>query len=87
MTSFFANKGFYPQMTFGPDDTKYETAQERIQAAKAEDITGTIDNSQADEGEYGKVSSHYKTPCRQAPQGDLLLSGRSGILIQQEHHH
>ena len=44
MTPFFANKGFHPRMTFGPDDTKYETAQERVQAAKAEDITGTMDN-------------------------------------------
>ena len=44
MTPFFANKGFHPRMTFGPDDTKYETARERIQAAKAEDITDTMQN-------------------------------------------
>ena len=44
MTPFFVNKGFHPRMSFGPDDTKYETAWEHIQAAKAEDITGTMDN-------------------------------------------
>ena len=44
MTPFLANKGFHPRMTFGPDDTNYETARERIQAAKAEDITGTMEN-------------------------------------------
>ncbi|SLM35915.1 reverse transcriptase domain protein [Lasallia pustulata] len=44
MTLFFANKGFHPWMTFGPDDTNYETAREQIQAAKAEDITGTMEN-------------------------------------------
>ncbi|SLM34530.1 retrotransposon nucleocapsid protein [Lasallia pustulata] len=44
MTPFFANKGFHPRMTFGPDDTNYKTAREQIQAAKAEDITGTMEN-------------------------------------------
>ena len=44
MTLFFANKGFHPWMTFGPDDTNYKTAREQIQAAKAEDITGTMEN-------------------------------------------
>ena len=44
MTPFFTNKGFHPQITFGPDDTDYETAREQIQAAKAEDITGTMEN-------------------------------------------
>ncbi|SLM35328.1 retrotransposon nucleocapsid protein [Lasallia pustulata] len=28
MTPFFANKGFHPRMTFGPDDTNYKTARE-----------------------------------------------------------
>ncbi|KAA6407380.1 MAG: hypothetical protein FRX48_08928 [Lasallia pustulata] len=28
----------------GPDDTNYETAREQIQAAKAKDITGTMEN-------------------------------------------
>ena len=31
-------------MTFDPDDIKYETAQEHIQTAKAEDITETMNN-------------------------------------------
>ncbi|SLM34766.1 hypothetical protein LPUS_03706 [Lasallia pustulata] len=44
MTPFFANKGFHPWMTFGQDDTNYKTAREQIQAAKAEDITGTMEN-------------------------------------------
>ena len=34
MTPFFVNKGFHPRMTFGPDDTKYETAREHIQAVR-----------------------------------------------------
>ena len=44
ITPFFVNKGFHPRMTFGPDDTKYKTARERIQAAKTKGITGTMDN-------------------------------------------
>lgn len=44
MTPFFANKGFHPRMSFVPDDTSYQTARDRVQAAKAEDITGTMQN-------------------------------------------
>ena len=39
---FFANKGFYPRMSFRPDPTIYSSIRARLQAAKAEDITGTI---------------------------------------------
>jgi len=44
MTPFFANKGFHPRMSFSPDDTAYTTARGRIGAARAEDITGTMQN-------------------------------------------
>ena len=43
MTPFFVNKGFHPRMSFTSDQI-YETAKERVQAAKASDITGIIKN-------------------------------------------
>ena len=44
MSPFFANKGFNPRMTIGPDETSYESTRERLLAAKAENITGTMEN-------------------------------------------
>ena len=42
LTPFFANKGFHPRMSFGPDPTTYDSTRARLQAAKAEDIAGTM---------------------------------------------
>ena len=39
LTSFFANKGFHPRMSFSPDITSYDITRKRLDAAKAEDIT------------------------------------------------
>lgn len=33
------NKGFHPRTSFDPDSTSYETTRERLEAAKAEDIS------------------------------------------------
>jgi len=38
-TPFFLNKGFHPRMSFEPDTTEYESSRERLQAAKAENIS------------------------------------------------
>ena len=38
LSPFYLNKGFHPQMSFGPDETTYESTRERLQSAKAEDI-------------------------------------------------
>ncbi len=38
-TPFFLNKGFHPRMSFEPDTTPYGSSRERLQAAKAEDIS------------------------------------------------
>jgi len=39
VSPFFANKGFEPRMSFGPDETSYESTRERLQAQQAADIT------------------------------------------------
>ena len=44
LTPFFANKGFHPRMSFDFDSTFYASTRERLQAAKAEDITETMKN-------------------------------------------
>ena len=44
LTPFFANKKYHPRMSFEPDSTLYASTRERLQAAKAEDITGTMRN-------------------------------------------
>ncbi|KAG7008643.1 hypothetical protein G7Y79_00005g017840 [Physcia stellaris] len=44
LSPFFINKGFHPRMSFSPDPTSYATTRERLLAAKAEDITGTMQN-------------------------------------------
>ena len=44
LSPFFVNKGFHPRMSFSPDPTSYATTRERLLAAKAEDITGTMQN-------------------------------------------
>ena len=44
MSSFFANKGFHPRMSFDPDDTAYTSTRERLLATKAEDIIDTMKN-------------------------------------------
>jgi len=38
-TSFFLNKDFHPRMSFELDVIEYESSRERLQAAKAEDIS------------------------------------------------
>ena len=38
LSPFYLNKGFHPCMSFGPDETTYESTRERLQSAKAEDI-------------------------------------------------
>ena len=38
LSPFYLNKGFHPRMSFGPDETTYESTRERLQSAKAEDI-------------------------------------------------
>ena len=42
LTPFFANKGYYPRISFSSDTTAYGSTRARLQAAKAEDITGTM---------------------------------------------
>ena len=44
LSPFFANKGFHPRMNFGPDTNTatYQSTRARLQAAKADDITGTM---------------------------------------------
>lgn len=43
LTPFYANKGYHPRMNFSPDSTKYASTRERLQAAKAEDISNKMD--------------------------------------------
>ncbi len=38
MSNFFANKGFHPRMSFSPSTNQGDTARERVQSAKANDI-------------------------------------------------
>ncbi len=38
-TSFFLNKDFHSRMSFEPDTIEYESSRERLQAAKAENIS------------------------------------------------
>ncbi len=46
-TPFFLNKDFHPRMSFEPDTTEYESFRERLQAAKAEDISEHMDKTLA----------------------------------------
>ena len=41
-TPFYLNHGFHTRMSFTPDSTAYETTRERLQAMKAEDISGRM---------------------------------------------
>jgi len=43
--SFFLNKGFHPRMSFEPDVIEYESSRERLQAAKAEDISENMNKT------------------------------------------
>ncbi len=45
MTPFFMNKGFHPRMSFDPDPTEYGSTRERLQAARAEDISDHMDKT------------------------------------------
>ncbi len=36
---FFANKGFYPRMSFSPDESTYTSTRQRLDAAKAAQLT------------------------------------------------
>ncbi len=45
LTPFFMNKGFHPRMSFDPDTTEYESTRERLQAARAEDISDHMDRT------------------------------------------
>ena len=58
LTPFFANKGFHPRMSFSPDPTNYSSTRARLQAAKAEDITGTM----------SKILEYMKTNAEDASQ-------------------
>ena len=42
LTLFFANKGYHLRISFSLDTTAYGSTRARLQAAKAEDITGTM---------------------------------------------
>ena len=42
MTPFFANKGFHPRMSFSPDPTAYDSRREQLQAAKADAIADSM---------------------------------------------
>ena len=42
MIPFFANKGFYPRMSFSPDSTDYDTTRKRLDAARAGDISNRM---------------------------------------------
>ena len=44
LSPFFVNKGFHSRMSFSPDPISYATTRERLLAAKAEDIIGTMQN-------------------------------------------
>ena len=45
MSPFFANKGFHPRMSFGPDTANYTSTRDRLLAAKAEAITDSMANT------------------------------------------
>ncbi len=45
LTLFFMNKGFHPRMSFDPDIIEYESTRERLQAARAEDISDHMDRT------------------------------------------
>jgi len=44
-TSFFLNKDFHPHMSFELDVIEYESSRERLQAAKAEDISENMNKT------------------------------------------
>ncbi len=44
-TPFFLNKGFHPRMSFEPDVIEYKSSRERLQAAKAEDISENMNKT------------------------------------------
>ncbi len=44
-TPFFLNKDFHPRMSFEPDVIEYESFRERLQAAKAEDISENMNKT------------------------------------------
>ncbi len=44
-TPFFLNKGFHPRMSFELDVIEYESFRERLQAAKAEDISENMNKT------------------------------------------
>jgi len=44
-TSFFLNKGFHPRMSFEPDVIEYESSRERLQTAKAENISENMNKT------------------------------------------
>ncbi len=44
-TPFFLNKDFHSRMSFEPDVIEYESSRERLQAAKAEDISENMNKT------------------------------------------
>ena len=44
VSPFYANKGFDPRMSFGPDNTDYTSTRQRLDAARAGDITDKMQN-------------------------------------------
>jgi len=44
-TPFFLNKGFHPRMSFEPDVIEYKSSRERLQTAKAEDISENMNKT------------------------------------------
>jgi hypothetical protein len=44
MTPFFANKGFYPRMSFSSNNIAYTIVRERIDVARAKNIIDTMQN-------------------------------------------
>ena len=44
VSPFFSNKGFNPRISFSPDPTSYTTTRQRLDAARAEDISKSIED-------------------------------------------
>ena len=90
LTPFYANKGFHPRMTFGPDTASYESTRERLLAAKVEDITGTManiltymrSNALRSKAVMSAKANKHRKPVRYA-KGDMIwLSSRNIITVR-----